>query len=83
MLCIAQHNRNLLPMRMIHEKEQVETLWMLCPTYYIYDWPAILTLIVLTAVDVRCAVANTNKIAKWMMCRIVSEGVTAAVRYVE
>ena len=30
-------------------------------------------LIVLTAADVRCAVANTRKIANWMMCCMVSE----------
>ena len=35
---------------------------------------------VLTAADVRCAVVNTSKMAKWMMCCLVSEGVTAVVR---
>ena len=39
---------------------------------------------VLTAADVRCAVANTRKMANWMMCCMVSEGghcMDAVVRY--
>ena len=51
-------------------------LRMLCNKYTFYDllfinftWHS-----PLTAADVRCVVANTRKMAKWMMCCMVSEG---------